>query len=67
MRRLLPCCLTVLLLASATGRAPAAEHTSDSLATVKANVAAKKSVLVDVREKGEWDRGVPLACQCFRR
>ena len=35
----------------------AAEHTKDSLETVKKNVAAKKAILVDVREKGEWDDG----------
>ena len=35
----------------------AAEHTKDSLETVKKNMAAKKAVLVDVREKGEWDDG----------
>ncbi|MEX1232166.1 MAG: rhodanese-like domain-containing protein [Planctomycetaceae bacterium] len=35
----------------------AAEPTNDSLATVKKNVAAKKAVLVDVREKSEWDSG----------
>ena len=35
----------------------AAEHTKDSLQTVKANVANEKAVLVDVREKSEWDRG----------
>ena len=35
----------------------AAEHTKDSLDTVKKNVAARKAVLIDVREKGEWDAG----------
>ena len=35
----------------------AAEHTKDSLATVKKNMAAKKAILVDVREKEEWDNG----------
>jgi len=35
----------------------AAEITKDSLATVKKNVAEKKAVLVDVREKSEWDEG----------
>lgn len=35
----------------------ASEHTKDSLDTVKKNMAAKKAVLVDVREKGEWDDG----------
>jgi len=35
----------------------AAEHTKDSLDTIKKNMAAKKAVLVDVREKAEWDDG----------
>jgi rhodanese-related sulfurtransferase len=35
----------------------AAEITKDSLETVKKNVAEKKAVLVDVREKSEWDEG----------
>lgn len=30
-------------------------HTKDSLATVKKNLADKKAVLIDVREKREWD------------
>ncbi|MFH1302498.1 MAG: rhodanese-like domain-containing protein [Planctomycetota bacterium] len=34
-----------------------AEPTKDSLATVKKNVENDKAVLVDVREKGEWDDG----------
>ena len=37
--------------------AVAEEHTTDTLATVRENVAAEKAVIVDVREKGEWDRG----------
>ncbi len=37
--------------------AAADEHTKDSLDTVKKNVAAKKAVLLDVREKSEWDDG----------
>lgn len=37
--------------------AVAEEHTKDALATVKENVAAKKAVLVDVRDKQEWDKG----------
>ena len=37
--------------------AVAQEHTKDTLATVKENVTAKKAVLVDVREKQEWDSG----------
>jgi phage shock protein E len=33
------------------------EHTKVPLETVKQEVQAKKAVLVDVREKREWDRG----------
>ena len=32
-------------------------HTKDSLDDVKKNVAAGKAVIVDVREKNEWDAG----------
>ncbi len=35
----------------------ALEHTRDSLATVKRGVAEQKAVLVDVREKEEWEDG----------
>jgi len=35
----------------------AAEHTKDSLETIQKNLAAKNAILVDVREKGEWDDG----------
>ena len=35
----------------------AAEHTKDTLKVVKENIEAKKAVLVDVREKSEWDKG----------
>lgn len=35
----------------------AAEHTKDSLDTVKKAVADNKAVLLDVREKAEWERG----------
>lgn len=33
------------------------KHTSDSLETVKKNLAEGKAVLIDVREKSEWDAG----------
>lgn len=36
---------------------PAAEHTKDSLDTVKKMVSEKKAVLVDVRESSEWNDG----------
>lgn len=35
----------------------AAEHTRDSLDKVKANLKDKKAVLLDVRDKDEWDEG----------
>jgi rhodanese-related sulfurtransferase len=44
-----------LLICATT--AIAAEHTADSLETVKENVAKKQAVLVDVREKLEWQGG----------
>ncbi|MBY0514408.1 MAG: rhodanese-like domain-containing protein [Gemmataceae bacterium] len=47
------CVLTALSL----GLAAAVDHTTDSLDTVKKNLAAKKAVLVDVREADEWDAG----------
>jgi phage shock protein E len=37
--------------------ADSAELTKDSLKTVLKNVTDEKAVLVDVREKSEWDRG----------
>ncbi len=41
----------------AASSAPAAKHTKDTLSTVKKNVTAKTALLVDVREKAEWDEG----------
>lgn len=43
----------------------AAEHTQDSLDTVKRNLAEKKAVLIDVREQKEWDRGHLQDVQLF--
>lgn len=37
--------------------ATAADHTKDSLETVKQNIAKEKAVLVDVRELEEWNAG----------
>lgn len=45
--------LTLLLSANGLGQ----EHTKDSLDTVKKALAEKKAVLIDVREKAEWDQG----------
>jgi phage shock protein E len=36
---------------------PGSGHTKDSLDVVKAKVAAKDALIVDVREKGEWEDG----------
>jgi rhodanese-related sulfurtransferase len=49
-------CVVALLL---PGRAVllAAEHTKDSLDDVKQRVKDKKAILLDVREKKEWDDG----------
>ena len=46
----------VIGIGTLTGYA-ASQNTKDSLETVKKNVAEKKAVLVDVREKSEWDDG----------
>jgi len=47
--------LGFLAIAPATNHA--ADHTKDTLPTVKKNVEDKKAVLVDVREQSEWDEG----------
>lgn len=47
----------IVLFGFVVSSAVAAEITKDSLETVKKNVAEKKAVLVDVREKSEWDDG----------
>jgi len=39
------------------GSASSIPHTEDTLATVKKNLAKKKAVLIDVRERGEWNHG----------
>ncbi|WP_298864019.1 rhodanese-like domain-containing protein [uncultured Gimesia sp.] len=48
---------TVFLIAFITSISFAAEHTKDSLATIKKNIASKKAVLADVRELDEWNAG----------
>ena len=45
------------VLLATFGWCAAAEHTSDSLETVKKRVSEKKAVLVDVREEAEWKQG----------
>jgi rhodanese-related sulfurtransferase len=46
----------VIAIGTLTGFA-ASQNTKDSLETVKKNIAEKKAVLVDVREKSEWGEG----------
>ena len=52
---------SLIILAGLSLLAPrfviAAEHTKDTLPTVKKNMEDKKAVLVDVREQKEWDAG----------
>ena len=58
MRLITSTALTLALFCSfVTAMTQAAEHTKDSLKTVKQNVDDETAVLVDVREKGEWDSG----------
>ncbi|MCH9653768.1 MAG: rhodanese-like domain-containing protein [Planctomycetes bacterium] len=48
---------TIILFASITSLSFAAEHTRDSLTTIKKNIESNKAVLVDVREQDEWNAG----------
>lgn len=49
--------LIVASLIMLSGSVFAAKPTQDSLTTVKKNVSEKTALLVDVREKKEWDAG----------
>lgn len=51
------CSLVLFVACLAAGLAQAADHTKDSVETVKKNLAAKKAVLLDVREASEWEEG----------
>jgi phage shock protein E len=55
MRRATSLCAAALV--AVVGVLAAADHTTDTLDAVKANVAAKKAVIVDVREAAEWADG----------
>ena len=55
MSRFVPAGVVAACLA--VGVAGAADHTTDSLDTVKKSVADGKALLVDVREEGEWKDG----------
>ncbi|MDP1799451.1 MAG: rhodanese-like domain-containing protein [Planctomycetaceae bacterium] len=50
-------CLATLVSFGLPVMASSAEHTKDSLETVKMNVESRKAVLIDVREQDEWDAG----------
>jgi phage shock protein E len=52
-------CFSVVAWGLMAGVGPclAADHTKDSLETVKKNLTDKRAVLVDVREPSEWDEG----------
>lgn len=47
----------IVIAASFCATAGAADQTTDSLPTVRTKIINKEAVLVDVREKSEWDKG----------
>ena len=55
MFQTITCSLVVVCFTSTLSMA--AEFTTDSLRAVKDNIASKKAILVDVRDKEEWDKG----------
>ncbi len=55
--RFRPWNLTAAILVCLTAGLSAAEPTKDTLPTVKKSVAEEDAILVDVREKKEWDEG----------
>ena len=57
MRLARPAFLAVVASATFVGFASAAEHTKEPLAEIKKKIDDEKAVLVDVREKKEWDAG----------
>ena len=57
MKRVQAAGIAVIIALTIVVSAFAAEHTKDSLKVIKENVDAKKAVLIDVREKSEWDKG----------
>ncbi len=50
-------CFAALASVGLTLAAHAAEHTKESLSQIKKKIDDQKAVLVDVREKKEWDEG----------
>lgn len=51
------CLALFCLMTGITAVCYALDHTTDSLETVKKNLAEKKAVLLDVRELEEWEEG----------
>jgi len=51
------CFALALVVAASTAPTQAAKHTSDSIKTIKEGLKKKKAVIIDVREKREWDTG----------
>lgn len=49
--------LPVGIVLAVSSFAFAEEHSKDTLAAVKENLAAKKAILLDVRDKEEWNMG----------
>ena len=47
----------VLALFAVSATAQAAKHTKDSTKTIKEKMEKKTAVMIDVREKREWDTG----------
>jgi len=50
-------CLMLLLSFTSDSSGAKPKHTKDSIKTVKQNLKKKKALLIDVREKKEWDAG----------
>lgn len=48
---------TVAAIGGLLSTAFAAEHTKDSLEIVKKNISNRTAILIDVREKSEWEAG----------
>lgn len=55
--RVLVCAVLCLIVAVQALSVSAAGHSTDSLEQVKDNLSQKKAILLDVREKREWDDG----------
>lgn len=64
MRFIPPSVLGVIVAASMITTVHAAAHTKESLAVIKKNIDEGTAVLVDVRERSEWDDG-HIADACF--